>query len=87
MGMFDYVSIPCPRCDNVIEEQSKGDGEIKVTLLRDMETSNHKFIEGEVGRIVEYPLEHASTDLVKVWANGKDLICAREDLKFWKDDK
>lgn len=24
MGMFDNVSIPCPRCDNVIEEQSKG---------------------------------------------------------------
>ena len=67
--------------------KAKRDGEMKVTLLRDMETSTHKFIKGEVGRIVEYPLEHASTDLVKVWANGKDLICAREDLKFWKDDK
>jgi hypothetical protein len=66
--------------------KAKGGGKMKVTLLRDMETSN-KFIKGEVGRIVEYPLEHASTDLVKVLANGKDLICAREDLKFWKDDK
>ena len=51
-----------------------------------METSTHKFRKGEVGRIVEYPLEHASTDLVKVWANGKDLICTREDVKFWGND-
>jgi hypothetical protein len=59
---------------------------MKATLLRDMETSTHKFRKGEVGRIVEYPLEHASTDLVKVWANGKDLICTREDVKFWGND-
>ena len=89
----DWVSISgIEKFEEIIGEievmgKAKGDGEMKVTLLRDMETSNHKFIKGEVGRIVEYPLEHASTDLVKVWANGKDLICAREDLKFWKDDK
>jgi len=51
-----------------------------IKLKNNAETSNNSFQKGSVGRVLEYPMKHATTDLIKLTIGGKLLITTPSDV-------